>query len=245
MSVTDRARGMAVQALIQAAGDGSRLGLGPKAFVSLAGRTLLEHAIGIFHGIADSVIAAVPAGEMARAQALAGGHGVAMIAGGSSRSDTTRRLVAASTAPWLLLHDVVHPFATPDLVSAVLAAARAHGAAAPGVPNTEFLYGRDGVLRYAPGALLVGQKPVGFSRQAVEGAYAALDAAKGLAPPAGDPSLLDVLARAGIRTKFVAGSARNIKITGPADLAFAEALLASERLQPRGADGKAPDPVQR
>jgi 2-C-methyl-D-erythritol 4-phosphate cytidylyltransferase len=212
---------MAVQALIQAAGDGSRLGRGPKAFVMLGGRTLLERAIAIFRGVADGVIVAVQPGEMTRARALVGSDGVALIAGGASRSETTRRLVAAATAPWLLLHDVVHPFATPDLARSVLAAARAHRAAAPGVANTEFLYDREGRPLHAPGDVLVGQKPVAFAREAVEAAYAVGGAA------AGDPSLLEILERAGIRTMFVEGSASNIKITGPADLAAAEAMLAA------------------
>lgn len=221
MSATESPKRMAVQALIQAAGDGARLGRGPKAFVMLGGRTLLEHAVAIFRGVADGVIVAVQPAEMARARTLVGGDGVALIAGGASRSETTRRLVATATAPWLLLHDVVHPFATSDLARSVLAAAQAHRAAAPGVANTEFLYDRAGRPLHAPGGVLVGQKPVAFAREAVEAGYAVPGAL------AGDPSLLEILERAGIRTVFVEGSAGNIKITGPADLAAAEAMLAA------------------
>jgi 2-C-methyl-D-erythritol 4-phosphate cytidylyltransferase len=213
--------GMAVQALIQAAGDGSRLGLGPKAFVMLGGRTLLERAVDLFRGKVDGIVVAVPAAEIARAQALAGGD-VVVIAGGARRSETTRRLVAAATAPWLLLHDVVHPFAPADLIERVLAAAYAHRASAPGIANSEFLYDRDGRPLHAPGQVLIGQKPVAFAREAALAAFAVCDGPCA----AEDPSLLDVFERAGLRTKFVEGSARNLKITGPADLALAEALLA-------------------
>ncbi|NJM91443.1 MAG: NTP transferase domain-containing protein [Rhodospirillaceae bacterium] len=144
MPAADADRRRAVQALIQAAGSGSRLGQGPKAFVVLGGRTLLERSIALFRGIADHIIVAVPSTDLARAQALVAGDRVDVIAGGDSRSQTTRRLVEASSSPWLLLHDVVHPFASPDLVRRVLEAAMSHGASAPAVPNAEFLYDKDG-----------------------------------------------------------------------------------------------------
>jgi len=216
---------MIVQALIQAAGNGSRLGLGPKAYVVLDGRTLIERAVEIFRDIAEHVIVAVPEAGIARAWSLVGGDRVAIIAGGSSRSETTRRLVAEATAPWLLLHDVVHPFATSALVEKVLQTAYEHRAAAPGVSNTEFMYGRDGTSLLAPGDALIGQKPVAVSREAVVAAYKALQETK----KAKDPSLLEILELAGIRTKFVEGSARNIKITGPADLEVAQAMIELEK----------------
>lgn len=231
--VTDGKRPMAVQALIQAAGSGSRLGLGPKAFVLLDGRTLLERAIEIVRDSAESVIVAVPAAEIARARALVACDGVTVIAGGASRSETTRRLIAQATAPWLLLHDVVHPFATAALVSEVLEAAYGHRASAAGVVNTEFLYHRNGGLLHAPGDVLIGQKPVAFAREAIEGAYQALrESGAGH-----DPSLLEVLELAGIRTKFVQGSARNIKITGPAELEIAQAMIELEKAHAQTAGG--------
>lgn len=214
---------MEVQALVQAAGGGARLGLGPKAFVMLEGRTLLERALDPLPGVANSVIVAVPAAKIARAEGIVGDR-AAIIAGGASRSETTRRLVAAATAPWLLLHDVAHPFVTPGLVQAVLGGAREHGVCAPAVLNTEFVYGLDGARLHGPGDLLIGQKPVAFARDAALAAYAAFEAGHGPA----DPSLLDVFAHAGVSTKFVEGSARNIKITGPADLAIARAMLRLE-----------------
>jgi 2-C-methyl-D-erythritol 4-phosphate cytidylyltransferase len=216
---------MSVQALIQAAGTGSRLGQGPKAFVVLDGRTLLERAIAIVRDVVAGVIVAVPAAEIARARALVTGDGVTIIAGGASRSETTRRLIAQATAPWLLLHDVVHPFATTALVREVLEAAYVHRASAAGVANTEFLYDRDGELLHAPGDVLIGQKPVAFAREDVVAAYGALRESSA----SDDPSLLEVIELAGIRTKFVQGSVRNIKITGPAELEIAQAMIELEK----------------
>ncbi|SFZ85955.1 2-C-methyl-D-erythritol 4-phosphate cytidylyltransferase [Devosia enhydra] len=213
-----------VEGLIQAAGSGTRLGLGPKAFVTLGGITLLERAVRFFESRVDRIIVAIPAAEHERAQKLIAGAHVEIVEGAASRSETTRRLIAAARAPWLVLHDVVHPFAEIGLIDTLLAAARQTGASAPGLRNSEFLYAADtGRLLHAPGAVLIGQKPVAFSRDAVLRGYAAL-------PPEGlatDPSLMDVLDRGGAKTTFVPGSADNIKVTTPADLRLAEALAAA------------------
>lgn len=225
MSALDDRRHEAAQALIQAAGSGSRLGLGPKAFVRLDGETLLERSVALFRDLVESLVIAVPAADLERARALVGGPRISLIAGGATRSETTRRLIGAATAPWLILHDVVHPFATAASVSQLLDAAKAQGASAPGIVNTEYLYRRDGEILHAPGGVLVGQKPVVFSAEAVRRAYSSIEAAD----VSQDPSLLEVLEVAGIRTAFVEGSARNIKITSPADLELAEAMVALEK----------------
>lgn len=209
-----------VEALIQAAGSGNRLGQGPKAFVMLGERTLLERAVALFDGLVGRIVVAVPGAELARARALVGTR-AEVIAGGASRSQTTRLLLDASSAPFLLLHDVVHPFASAALVRRVLDAAIAHGASAPAVPNAEFLYDRDGNPLHPPGAVLNGQKPVGLSRGKLLAAYRAASG------PPGDPSVLEVLAAAGTPTRFVPGERRNIKITEPDDLALARALAQS------------------
>ena len=213
---------MQIQGLIQAARSGTRLGLGPKAFVELDGKTLLERAVHLLASRVDSIIVAVPSDDFARATTLVGGDGVRIIVGATSRSETTRLLIGEATAPWLLLHDVVHPFADTEIISRLLAKTFEVGASAPGIPNTEFLYDYAGAILHAPGHVIIGQKPVAFSRKAAMDGYASLpaDAAES------DPSFLDILERGGVRSAFVAGSAANIKITTPADLKIARALVA-------------------
>jgi len=213
---------MRIQGLLQAAGSGTRLGRGPKAFVALAGRTLLERAVDRLLPEVDSIIVAVAAADMERARALIRDERVAFVEGAATRSGTTRRLMAQATAPWLILHDVVHPFAAPELLRALLQQAHVSGAAAPGLVNAEFLYTRSGDLLHPPGAALMGQKPVAFRRDAACAGYEKL-------PEDGldsDPSFLDILALGGVKTAFVPGSAVNLKITTPDDLRLAEALLA-------------------
>lgn len=61
-----------VEALIQAGGQGARLGLRPKAFLVLDGRTPLQRAVAVMGAVAARVTLAVPASDVARAQALLG-----------------------------------------------------------------------------------------------------------------------------------------------------------------------------
>ncbi|WP_428030033.1 IspD/TarI family cytidylyltransferase [Ancylobacter sp.] len=212
---------MKIQGLIQAAGSGTRLGLGSKAFVELGGRTLLEHAVELLLPEVDSLVIAVATPDIDRARALITHEHTHVIAGTQTRSGTTRRLMAEATAPWLLLHDVVHPFASSELVRTLLQQAMRSGAAAPGLVNTEFVYSSSGDLIHTPGEVLIGQKPVAFGRDAACAGYARL-------PKDGldsDPSFLDILELGGVKAAFVPGSAVNIKITTPDDLMLAQALL--------------------
>lgn len=208
-----------VQALIQAGGQGSRLGLGPKAFLVLDGRTLLERAVAAMRAVASQVTVAVPAADVARAQRLLG-ESAQVIAGGPQRSDTLRALIGAAGAPWLLLHDVVHPFVGAVLSRRVLGEARRSGAAVAGLTNTEFMFGPDGQVKAAPGELFTMQKPVACRR---------VDLLRGLQAQAGagaarDPSVLQILALAGQPVSFVAGHPANHKLTHEDDWAFVQWL---------------------
>jgi len=214
-----------VEAIVPAAGQGTRLGLGPKAFVLLAGRTLLEHAVTTMLSVAERVIVAVPSADLARAEDLVGGPTVRVIAGGVRRIDTVRALVGAATSSWLLLHDVVHPFVTKELSQRVIEEAHRAGAAAAARANVEFLYGTDGSQRAAPGDVVAVQKPVAFRRaDAVRGfAVADRNASGGVVP---DMSALNVLALAGQSVAFVPGGTTNFKLTTSDDLELAQRLMA-------------------
>jgi 2-C-methyl-D-erythritol 4-phosphate cytidylyltransferase len=209
---------------VQAAGQGQRLGLGPKAFVELGRSTLLERAVVTMLCVSARVVVAVPTHEMERAARLVGGAHVQVIAGGARRSDTLRLLVHATRAPWLVLHDAVRPFVTAALAQRVLEAARRHGAAAAGLANDDFLYAPDGTLRALPHELVAVQKPVVFSREAIVRGLAVEDREGRLR----DPSVLQILALGGQSTAFVPGDIANIKVSSPADYGLAQRLAAGE-----------------
>ena len=214
-----------VEAIIQGAGQGTRLGLGPKAFVMLAGRTLLERAVTTMRLVATRVTVAVPAADRSRAEDLVGDASTRVIAGGTRRIDTLASLVGAATAPWLLLHDVAHPFVTAELARCVLGEARRSGAAVAPLSNVDFLFGKDGMLRAQPGELLAAQKPVAFLRaDALRGFTAAERTPAGYL--ATDAGALGILALAGRKVTFVPGHPMNGKLTTPDDFELARRLSA-------------------
>ena len=92
-----------VAAVVPAAGSGTRLGAGrPKAFVELAGRTLLERCVEglLASGVVDDVVVVVPAEMGDRARRLVAGHAsprhrVVVAEGGAERTDSVRNGLAA------------------------------------------------------------------------------------------------------------------------------------------------------
>jgi len=209
-----------VEALVLAAGQGERLGLGPKALLTLAGRTLIDRAVGAVRAVARRVIAGVPPERLDECRALLGAD-VTVVAGGATRLDTEILLVEASSAPLLVLHDVVHPFATAELARQVVAAARERGAAMAAVPATSHVYRMDsatlGRVRQGDG-LWSSRKPLVFSRSA----FARGLAARGRLPH--DAGVVELLLAAGEPVEIVPAEPWNIKVTTMADWALARAI---------------------
>lgn len=233
---------MSVAALVLAAGRGERLGSSlPKAFVPIAGRPLLLHALA---GLArvpelDRVVPVVPAAEMGRMAAL--GPALAAwprvapaVAGGAERQDSMRAGLAAlpEEVTVVAVHDAARPFVRAEDVARVVAAARREGAALLAVPVVDTIKRvRDGHVVETPdrSECWAAQTPQAFRvdwlREAVERAaregFVATD----------DAQLVERLGRP---VAVVPGDPDNFKITRPDDLARAEALLAA-----RGAGGQA------
>lgn len=209
-----------VEAIITAAGRGQRMKLGPKAFLRLGECTLLERAVAAMQPFAARTIVAVPPDAVAAAERLVGSASVRVVAGGARRTDTVRTLANAATAPWLLLHDVVHPFVSRALVQQVLDEARRSGAAAAALRNVDFLYAHDGAPVAAPNTCVAIQKPVVFTRDcALRGFRTADDTGV-----TGDVSIVEIIALARQRMSFVAGPVVNFKLTTPDDFQLAQDL---------------------
>lgn len=207
-----------VAALIPAAGEGTRLGLGPKAFVELGGRTLLERAVLAFLGHVDETVVAVASGERARAEHLLG-KGARVIVGGAARQASVHSLLRATEADLVLVHDAARPFLNPQLIQDVLAAVRRSGAASVAAPVADTLVEAATGRTVERGALRAVQTPQGFRRallleaheRAIKEGWQATDDA-------------GLLRRLGCEVVLVPGSAWLMKVTSPADLELAEAL---------------------
>jgi 2-C-methyl-D-erythritol 4-phosphate cytidylyltransferase len=209
-----------VEALVLAAGQGERLGLGPKALLTLDGQTLIDRAVEAVRAVARRVIVGVPAERLDECRALLGAD-VTVVAGGDTRLDTEVLLFEASSAPLLVLHDVVHPFATAELARRVLAAARERGAAMAAVATTSHVFrvesGTLSRVRQGDG-LWSSRKPIAFSRSAF---------ARGLAARARlphDGGVTELLLAGGEHVEIVPGEPWNVKVTTMADWALAQAI---------------------
>lgn len=217
-------------ALLVAAGRGERLGAdGPKAFVMLAGRPMVEWSLDALRAVEQvtRVVVALPAG----AQAPAGTIGVA---GGAERSHSVRAALAAAGAgdpdEPVLVHDAARPLLTPQIVRRSLAALEETGAdavvAAAPVVDTIKRVGDAAlhVVETVPrSALWAVQTPQVFRRAVLERVLAQPDEV--LAAATDDASLVE---QAGGRVHLVESPRENLKVTTPVDLRLA-ALLLEER----------------
>jgi len=157
-------------ALVPAAGQGLRLGLGAKAFLELEGSTLLEIVTRALGAHVARIVVGVPADDVARARNLLPDT-IEIIAGDSTRQSTVARLVQATTEFMVLIHDVTRPFASAALITRVLAAAQEHGAAAsmvyPPIPVGRV---NDGcvVQSLDRNEVMLPQSPQAFRREVLE-----------------------------------------------------------------------------
>ncbi|MGH9580632.1 MAG: IspD/TarI family cytidylyltransferase, partial [Terriglobales bacterium] len=166
------------------------------------------------------------------------GKRVHLVDGGDNRQQSVANALAeveARTRPAshdiVLVHDAVRPFVDSEIIRNVIAAAARHGAAIAGLPAVDTVKQVD---RTAEGAIVVttiprervvqAQTPQGFRFAVLRKAFdeALADGFTGT----DEASLAE---RSGQEVAVVMGSARNIKITTPADLELAEFYLAQEK----------------
>lgn len=208
---------MGVSVLLPAAGLGERLGRGPKAFLELKGRRLLDWVLEAF-SFADEILVALPPGYQ-----LPDRGRVRYLEGGRTRQESVRRLLEEASGSLVLVHDVARPLASRTLAFRVLEKAQATGAAVPVLPVPDTLVEAVGES-YGPvlprERLRLVQTPQGFFTALLREAHAyALE--KGL-QATDDAQLVRAL---GYPVALVEGEARAFKITYPEDLALAEAMV--------------------
>lgn len=219
---------MTVAVVVPAGGRGERLGAGaPKALRTLGGRTLLAHAVERLLSAEQValVVVAVPAGEQDR---IARELPVLAVPGGADRQQSVAAALAAlpPEVDVVLVHDAARPLVPPALVDAVAAAVLAGApAVVPGLPVADTIKRVDAdgrVLETPPrGALRAVQTPQGFRRDVLERAHR--EAPPGTAVT-DDAGLVELL---GVPVLVVPGAEDAFKVTRPADLGRAEALLAA------------------
>ena len=225
-------------AVLLAAGSGKRMGgTEPKQYLTVAGRSVLEHSLRAFHsheGIHE-VVLVVHTDYMERVRGMVAAYPKVrhIVAGGRERYDSSLAAIAAyagcedAETVNLLIHDAARPLVSRHIIDdclAALATCRAVDVAVP-APDTIVEVDDAGHIARIPtrASLRNVQTPQCFRLSVIAEAYR-----RGLADPGFVTTddcgvVFRYLPDEPIRV--VTGETTNIKLTYPEDLALAERLL--------------------
>lgn len=223
-----------------AGGTGRRVGGGvPKQLLEVAGRSLLDHALGAFcaHPLVEAVVVVMAPGHLDAARRIVeeGGYAdtvVAVVEGGATRSAST---VAALTAladrgeePCLLLvHDAARPLVTARIISDCFAALASGPVVNVAIPSADTIVEVDdgGLVVATPDRtrLLRVQTPQGFHSEVLARAHTLAAADPDFAATDDCSVVMRYLPEHPV--VVVPGDERNLKVTTPTDLAVVAALL--------------------
>lgn|SRR5512140_2053931 len=214
-------------AIIVAAGAGKRFGE-PKQFAYLRAKPVLEWTLERFqaHPEVEAIVLVLPDEQDLKHYRMRYAKILDIVRGGEKRQDSVWqgfRLLTASAPELVLVHDGARPLVSVDLISRVISAARADGAAVPVLRIEDTIKEvRDGrVAGTVDRTFLVrAQTPQGFTYDVLK---KAMEAARRDRFTGTDEAAL--VERVGLPVTAVAGDPRNIKITTPVDIPIAEALL--------------------
>jgi 2-C-methyl-D-erythritol 4-phosphate cytidylyltransferase len=230
-----------VAALVLAAGRGERLGHAlPKAFVPLAGRTLIEHSIRALaeSGSIDSIVPVLAPGERTRWKdlGLESIQGLTdPVEGGAERQDSMQAGLEAlpDEIEFVAVHDAARCLVAVEDIQAVVSAARQAGAAILGERV------RDTIKRVVDGLIVetpardefwAAQTPQVIRRDWLSEAIAAAGRTGRLGTD--DAQLVEW---SGHPVRMVESRFPNPKITRPEDLVLAERML--EKATPNSEGG--------
>lgn len=228
--------------LIPAAGSGRRMGADvSKQYLQLAGKPLLAHTIALFdrHPLIEAIYPIIPAEDIdfCRREILEKYQFTSvrrLIAGGKERQDSVRKGLAALIEDGygqpdrpILIHDGARPLFNPELLARLLQKIVDTGACIVATPAKDTIKEvMNGQIVGSPSRerLWQAQTPQGFRFDLLHEAFQQADSA---ALGATDDAAL--VAAAGYPVGVLEGDDRNIKVTTPADLLTAAALLDSHK----------------
>lgn len=226
-----------ISVIIPAAGQGKRFGAGiNKAFISLAGKTILERTVAAFSGLPEvrEIIIVIAPDELDEIKRQVKFYPrqdiIKAVAGGSERQYSVENALAAirDDAEIVLIHDGARPLISRRVIHQVIKAVRDNSAAIVAVPvkDTIKVVDSGGFVTSTPvrSELWAVQTPQGFKRSLLIQAYKKAREENFLGTD--DSSLVE---RLGIPVKIVPGEYENIKITTPEDLPIAKMILTENR----------------
>ena len=203
-----------------------------KQFLELAGTPIILHTLRPFEQceVIQEIILVLPAQNTAGFLELAKNAPLRkltkIVPGGSTRAESVWKglqAVRPATAEIIAVHDGVRPFVSEREIAETVEAAKVNGAAilvAPASDTIKEVDQRVVVRTHARSRLRRALTPQCFRYELLRRAYDQADVQ--------DPELTDdsaLVERLGVSVATIEGSGRNMKITGPDDLAIAEVLL--------------------
>jgi 2-C-methyl-D-erythritol 4-phosphate cytidylyltransferase len=230
---------MRTVAVVLAAGSGSRFdSASPKQLRLLAGRSLIEHSAQAFDrapGVDQVLVVTTADLEDRVRRELAGVAKVAaVIHGGASRTDSTRRALrwlgeCAPADAKVLFHDAARPLVDQRIIADCVTALDRWQAISVVVPSSDTIVevADATIQRVLPRHTLARcQTPQGFRLSVIMRAYERADADPGFAAtPATDDCGVVLRYVPDVPVGAVGGSERNLKITYADDLAIARVLI--------------------
>ena len=223
---------MKTTAILLAAGSGRRMRAGQnKLFLTLHGKTILEHTADVFQKsvLVNEILVVGKEEELWQIQQLLPqttySKIVAYLSGGAERQDSVRNglqeVSKESDVVWI--HDGARPFVTQELLYQLLQAVRPNCGAIPGVPSKDTVkqVTFDGMVErtLVRSTLWNIQTPQCFWRQQIQDCHA--EALRQEYVGTDDASLVEWC---GGHVRVVPAYYENIKITTPEDLIVAEAF---------------------
>ena len=223
--------------IVPAAGVGRRMGTDtPKQYLSLMGKTVLEHTLTVLLAqpqLQRVVVAVSPEDDQWRSIALMADSRIAVVEGGAERSYSVLnglRFLAAVCGPgdWVLVHDVARPCISGNSIQTMIDVLQQDPVggilALPASDTIKQVAGGEITHTIDRDKLWHAQTPQLFRYALL---FEALTAAIEQHVPITDEA--SALELAGFRPKVVLGSVTNIKITHPEDLALAEFYLQKQQ----------------
>lgn len=219
---------MKKSAVIVAGGTGVRMNAGiPKQFLPLGGRPILFYSLEQFYRYDSGItmVIALPEAHIARWEALCSEAGFTVphvvVKGGPTRFDSVKNALALVPGDGLVaIHDGVRPLVSQELIRRCFEKAELEGNCIPLLPVSESLRLVEGLSSrpFDRGAARIVQTPQVFLAAELREAYR---------QPNREAFTDDatVFEFAGGTVHFTEGEPENLKVTRPADLVMAEALL--------------------
>lgn len=206
--------------VLVAAGSSTRMGFS-KLWAPVAGTPLIARALSAAEAAQPSeLVLVVGEDRLEDARGLAPPH-AKVVSGGLRRRDSVTAGLSVTSASWVAIHDAARALVPTDMFERGLRAARATGAAIPGLPLKDTIkrVSDSRVVGTPPRAEHVAvQTPQIFRRDLLERALGLTD------EDVTDEAAL--LERLGVDVAVFEGDERAFKVTTPLDFALVRALLA-------------------